>query len=123
MDGLSIGEIFVFLLFIVCIGSAIAYTIYSIKDFKKDRNNRPPISKEEIKRQLRADLDRIRRQAAIEKQLHKPKCPTCGSESVEKIGNLERTLDTSGFGTLLGGGLNSKTLGKSFKCKNCEYMW
>lgn len=52
---------------------------------------------------------------------HKPKCPTCGSERVAPIGEAERWMDSTGLGTVVGGGLNSPSLGKSYRCFNCGY--
>lgn len=54
---------------------------------------------------------------------HKPKCPTCGSERVAPIGEAERWMDSTGLGTVVGGGLNSPSLGKSYRCFNCGYRW
>ena len=54
---------------------------------------------------------------------HKPKCPTCGSERVAPIGEAERWMDSTGLGTVVGGGLNSPSLGKSYRCYNCDYRW
>jgi len=56
-------------------------------------------------------------------QENNPQCPTCGSEKIEKIGEFERYIDSTGFGTLAGGGINSRSLGKTFKCNNCGYRW
>lgn len=52
-----------------------------------------------------------------------PKCPHCGSKRFERIGQFERYIDSTGFGTLAGGGLNSPSLGKTFKCLDCDYRW
>ena len=46
-----------------------------------------------------------------------PKCPTCGSINVEKIGTGERVASVAMFG------LFSKKINKSFKCKSCGYTW
>ncbi len=46
-----------------------------------------------------------------------PKCPTCGSTYVQKIGGIERGVSV---GVL---GLFSKKINKSYKCKNCDYTW
>lgn len=48
---------------------------------------------------------------------NKPKCPTCGSENVEKISNADRAM----FG--LAFGLFSKTARSQFECKNCGYKF
>ena len=46
-----------------------------------------------------------------------PKCPTCGSTNIEKIGGLERGASVVMWG------LFSKKINKSFKCKSCGYTW
>ena len=47
----------------------------------------------------------------------KPKCPTCGSTNVKPISGGERAASIIGFG------LFSKKIGKSYKCLNCKYTW
>ena len=46
-----------------------------------------------------------------------PKCPTCQSTNIRKIGALE-----SGA-SILTLGIFSKKINKTFKCNNCGYMW
>lgn len=46
-----------------------------------------------------------------------PKCPTCGSLSVEKIGGLERAASVGFWG------LFSNKINKTYKCKNCGHTW
>lgn len=46
-----------------------------------------------------------------------PKCPTCGSTHVEKIGMVSKMVSTD----LLG--LASNSIGKTFKCNNCGHKW
>lgn len=46
-----------------------------------------------------------------------PKCPTCGSLNVKKIGSVERAASVGFFG------LFSKKINKSFECKNCGMMF
>ena len=53
----------------------------------------------------------------IEQQQHIPKCPTCKSTNIKKIGTGERVTSVAMFG------LFSKKINKSFKCKNCGYTW
>ena len=48
---------------------------------------------------------------------NKPKCPTCGSTNIKKIGNLERGASVGLFG------LFSSKIGKTMQCKNCSYKW
>ena len=46
-----------------------------------------------------------------------PKCPTCNSTQIHKIGFGER------FGTLLFFGLFSRVSRSTFECNSCGYMW
>ena len=48
---------------------------------------------------------------------NKPKCPTCQSTNVQKIGTGERAVSVAVLGIF------SKKINKSFKCKNCGYTW
>lgn len=42
-----------------------------------------------------------------------PKCPTCGSTDIRKMGSIERGASILTFGIF------SKKLNKTFKCQNC----
>mgnify|MGYP000260335541 CR=1 FL=1 len=46
-----------------------------------------------------------------------PKCPTCGSTKIVKISMNRKILSVGMIG------LASTSAGKTFKCKNCGYMW
>lgn len=46
-----------------------------------------------------------------------PKCPTCGSSNIHKMGVGERTASILGFGIL------SKKINKTWKCNNCGHTW
>lgn len=46
-----------------------------------------------------------------------PKCPTCGSSNIHKMGAGERTASILGFGIL------SKKINKTWKCNNCGHTW
>lgn len=46
-----------------------------------------------------------------------PKCPTCGSENIEKISNLNRMASVGLWG------LSSSNVGKTMKCNHCGYKW
>lgn len=50
-------------------------------------------------------------------QASKPKCPHCHSTNIAKISGTERAV------SVLGMGLLSKKINKSFKCKSCGYTW
>lgn len=65
----------------------------------------------------------VEQQKALEKQQEiieessKPKCPHCNSTNIKKITGTERAASVLGFGIL------SKKIGKSFKCLDCKYTW
>ena len=46
-----------------------------------------------------------------------PKCPTCGSTNIRKMGGVERGASIWAFGIF------SKKINKTFKCGNCGYTW
>lgn len=46
-----------------------------------------------------------------------PRCPTCGSTSVERISTTAKAAGAVAFG------LFSKTARSQFRCKNCGYKW
>ena len=46
-----------------------------------------------------------------------PHCPTCGSTNVQKISRTKRVASILGFGIL------SKNIGKTFECRSCGYKW
>lgn len=50
-------------------------------------------------------------------QASKPKCPTCGSTNIRKIGTGERVASVVGLGLL------SKKINKTWKCNNCGHTW
>ena len=52
-----------------------------------------------------------------EKKNNVPKCPNCGSSSIEKITGLNRAFSIGLFG------LASSRIGKTMQCKNCGYKW
>lgn len=54
---------------------------------------------------------------AKEKGEYIPRCPTCQSPDVEKLSTATKIVSTGFFG------LGSKTVGKTYKCKNCGYYW
>lgn len=55
--------------------------------------------------------------AQAQELLNKPKCPTCGSTNIKKMGGIERGASIAAFG------LFSKKINKTFKCCNCGYTW
>lgn len=52
-----------------------------------------------------------------QQQASAPKCPHCQSINISKISGTERAVSVIGLGLL------SKKINKSFKCKSCGYTW
>lgn len=46
-----------------------------------------------------------------------PKCPTCGSANIKPISGTERTMSVIGLGIF------SKKISKTYKCLNCKCTW
>lgn len=55
--------------------------------------------------------------AILEEQSRVPKCPSCGSNNISKIGTINRIVSTGLFG------LASSKIGKTHKCNNCGATW
>lgn len=53
----------------------------------------------------------------LEEQSRLPECPTCHSKNVQSISGVERGA------SIIGLGIFSKKINKSFKCKHCGYTW
>lgn len=51
------------------------------------------------------------------KPTNTPKCPTCQSTDIRKIGTGERVASVVGFGIF------SKKINKTWKCNNCGHTW
>lgn len=48
---------------------------------------------------------------------NKPKCPNCHSTNIKPISGTERAM------SIIGLGMFSKKINKSFKCLDCKYTW
>ena len=64
--------------------------------------------------QFRAQVDG---QNEIKRQSNVPKCPHCKSTNIAKISGTERAA------SIIGLGIFSKKINKSFKCEDCGYTW
>lgn len=53
----------------------------------------------------------------LEEQSRLPGCPTCHSKNVQPISGIERGASIIGLGVF------SKKINKSYKCKHCGYTW
>lgn len=60
---------------------------------------------------------KARQEREQQPQQNLPKCPTCQSTNIRKIGGLERGTSVFTFG------LFSNKINKTFKCNNCGYSW
>ena len=76
-------------------------------------NNQIPADYNETLEKMRAN-NRARRERA---EASKPKCPTCKSTNIRKIGTGERVASVVGLGLL------SKKINKTWKCNNCGHTW
>lgn len=72
-----------------------------------------------VKAEIQEKLDEERRKAEEEaaKPVYTPKCPTCGSPDLEKIGTVSKVLDVAFWGFASG------KVKKTFHCNNCGYEW
>lgn len=55
--------------------------------------------------------------AILEEQSRVPKCPSCGSTNISKIGVINRAVSFKLVG------FASSKIGKTHKCNNCGTMW
>lgn len=59
----------------------------------------------------------VNAQVEYKRQSNVPHCPTCKSTNIAKISGTERAA------SIIGLGIFSKKINKSFKCKDCGYTW
>lgn len=68
------------------------------------------------RRKQRAN-DMARAKATVAEKSRTPKCPSCGSTNISKIGAINRAVSVGIFG------LASGKIGKTHKCNKCGTMW
>ena len=66
--------------------------------------------------QFKANLQQQESNKKVEED-NKPKCPNCHSTNIKAITGTERVM------SIMGLGIFSKKINKSFKCLNCKYTW
>ena len=66
--------------------------------------------------QFKANLQQQESNKKVEDD-NKPKCPNCHSTNIKAITGTERVM------SIMGLGIFSKKINKSFKCLNCKYTW
>lgn len=86
-------------------------SLYDPKEQQKTNKIKEQKRTEEIEREL------VYGEPQMNKPVNAPKCPTCGSTNVQKIGTVERGVSVAAFG------LFSGKLGKTMKCNHCGYKW
>lgn len=88
-------------------------------DLVKKNQNEATAYDAKIKAEIQEKLDEERRKAEEEaaKPVYTPKCPTCGSPDLEKIGTASKVLDVAFWGFASG------KVKKTFHCNNCGYEW
>lgn len=76
------------------------------------------IQKELLQYRIITEIVQATDRPAISKKVNfKPKCPTCGSNNVNKISTMNRAVHGYAFG------LFSKTARSQFECLDCGYKW
>lgn len=66
--------------------------------------------------QFKANLGQQESNKRVEED-NRPKCPNCHSTNIKAITGTERAM------SIMGLGLFSKKINKSFKCLRCKYTW
>ena len=77
-------------------------------------NHRDEIS---AKQSAQFDAKMTHGKTILEEKSGVPKCPTCQSTNIRKMGGIERGASIYAFGIF------SKKINKTFKCQNCGYTW
>lgn len=110
-------------------GVAILILLHGIKQIKDDRYLYENYSNNANEYKLQIAIRKLNKEKQIkneeiEKQLkykqnsqNIPKCPTCGSTNIRKIGTGERAVSVIGLGLL------SKKINKTWKCNSCGHTW
>ena len=88
------------------------------------KDNLPPLFEETVKEDKKI-YEYIKKQREWDEKQRRtyskpkptPKCPTCGSTNVSKIGFVERSVSVGFLG------LFSNKINKSYKCKDCGCTW
>ena len=67
--------------------------------------------------QFRNQVEYQKQQVREQQESNVPKCPHCSSTNIKPITGTERAVSVIGLG------LFSKKINKSFKCLDCKYTW
>ncbi len=87
----------------------------------KERNNKYVIPKDDTELMCRY-CGKVHTDSVVLLEEPEPdnsliKCPTCGSPSIEKISLTDKAASIAVFGIF------SRNIGKTFRCKTCDYRW
>lgn len=101
-----------------------------VKDYEQElalfTNNRKEWERQkELKKANIAELYKYRADSEVERKYTPPtpsptsqiKCPVCGSNNVERITTMDRSISVAMVG------MASGKIGKQYKCKKCKHMW
>lgn len=75
-----------------------------------------PEEREELSREAERITRRIEERVKRE-EATRPRCPTCTSTDIRKIGTAERGVSAVTLGVM------SNKVGKTFQCNHCGYTW
>lgn len=94
------------------------YNCLNLIDFVELTNEVP--SEYEIKQYSKEEIYAYKKLLSMNANIHSISsitCPNCHSTNVKPISGGERAVSVLGLGIL------SKKIGKSYKCMDCKYMW
>lgn len=96
--------------------------LFSIEDYEKQtQKNRQELYEHAKYHQKQISERQAKNLAQMQKEQDKincvPKCPSCGSGNVSKIGVVNRSISVAMVG------LASSKIGKTHKCNNCGTTW
>lgn len=80
----------------------------------EDREHKEEMYKESFD-SFKAKMEHGR--AVLEERSRRPKCPSCGSSNISKVGLISRAISFELVG------FASSKIGKTHKCNNCGTMW
>lgn len=81
-----------------------------------DLKKKDPIEYQLKISQFKANLKQQESSKKVEED-NRPKCPNCHSTNIKPISGTERAV------SIIGLGMFSKKINKSFKCLDCKYTW
>lgn len=99
------------------IGHSIPSDLNSIRENYKLQKSGEIQTQSKIQQSIEFNAKMAHGKAILEEQSRVPKCPTCGSSNISKIGAINRMVSTGLFG------LASNKIGKNHKCNNCGTTW